>query len=182
MGYAVTMDILPSPLPHNLTVFTTSDTHGETVSYEIAELAASGPVAVLDGGNCFPGYRVLRLLWGRVPDPAEAAGRVFVQRASTCYQVLSLLESTPALPRPHVLLDPFATFYDEQIALPEVRRLLEGCLRQVERLRQAAPLLAVTPPARSAERLFLVERLCLAADALYELEALPAPASQPALF
>ncbi len=95
--------------------------------------------------------------------------------------MLALLENTPALPQPHLLLDPFATFYDEQVPLPEVRRLLEGCLRQLERLRQLAPVLVALPPAHGEERLFLVEQVCAIADRLYTTEFSPALVYQPVL-
>ena len=175
------METLPIPLSRSLTVFCAPTANGEPVSQLIAELALRGPVTILDGGNCLPVYRLLRLLRLRLPDIAAAAGRIFVQRAFTCYQMLALLENAPALPQPHLLLDPFATFYDEQVPLPEVRRLLEGCLRQLERLRQLAPVLVALPPAHGEERLFLVEQVCAIADRLYVTEFSPALVYQPAL-
>ena len=176
------MNTLPIPLPRSLTIFVTSAANVEPVSQLIAEMALRGPVTVLDGGNCFPAYRLLRLLRLQVPDPTTAANRIFVRRAFTCYQMLAMLEGTPALPQPHVLLNPFATFYDEQVPLPEVRRLLAGSLRELERLRQPAPLLAVLVPAHSEDRAFLVEQVCQAAESLYITEALAPHVVQPALF
>jgi hypothetical protein len=176
------MNTLPIPLPRTLTVFCAPHGGGEPVMQLLAELALRGPVTVLDGGNRFPAYRLLRLLRLRSPDPAAAARRVCVRRAFTCYQVLALLESLPALPQPCLLLDPLSTFYDEQVSAVEVTRLLEGCLCQLERLRQAAPLLVVLSPAHTPERAGLVERVCSCAGQLYSLE-LPAPqVLQPALF
>jgi hypothetical protein len=176
------MNTLPMPLPRTLTVFCAPRGGDEPVMQLLAELALRGPVTVLDGGNRFPAYHLLRLLRLRSPDPAALARRICVRRAFTCYQVLALLESLRALPQPCLLLDPLATFYDEQISIVEVSRLLDGCLRQLERLRQAAPLLVVLPPASSPERTELVERLCNTAGTLYSLE-LPAPQElQPALF
>ena len=176
------MDALPIPLPRSLTAFCTPTANSEPISQLIAELALRGPVTVLDGGNCFPAYRLLRLLRLRVQDPTDAARRVFVRRAFTCYQVVALLESTPALPQPYLILDPFATFYDEQVPLPEVRRLLEGCLRQLDRLCQLAPVLVALPPTRGEERAFLIEQVCAVADTLFATELLAPPVSQPSLF
>src|SRR5512137_642239 len=59
----------------------------------IARLGEGGPVRVLDGGNRFNAYVVARAARGR----PEVLNRITVSRAFTCYQVLSLLESTPAL-------------------------------------------------------------------------------------
>ena len=88
----------------------------------------------------------------------------------------------PSDPGPVVLLDPLATFYDENVPLQEVRRLSATCLRHMERLRQHAPVLVVVPPAPAAAgRAFLLENLCQAASGVHLLER-PAPVSpQPAL-
>jgi hypothetical protein len=82
-----------------------------------------------------------------------------------------------------VLLDLLATFQDENVPLPESRRLLEACLRQVERLCSLGPVLAsLNPSAASAERLCLLERVCARAQFLHVLELPPPPTPQPALF
>jgi hypothetical protein len=176
------MNTLPIPMPRTLTVYCAPRGGGEPVTQLIAELALRGPVTVLDGGNCFPAYRLLRLLRLRSADPATAARRVCIRRAFTCYQMLALLEGIPALPQPCLLLDPLSTFYDEQVPAAEITRLLEGCLRQLGRLRQAAPLLVALSPAHTPERASLVDDICSRADTLYSLE-LPAPqVLQPVLF
>ncbi len=176
------MNTLPVLAPRSLTAFIAPHGGGEPVARLLAELALRGPLTVLDGGNRFPAYRLLRILGLHTHHPAEAASRVGVRRAFTCYQMLALLEDTPSLPDPCILLDPFSTFYDEQVPLAEVTRLLEACLRELDRLCLAASLFAALSPPRTPERAFLVERLCLRADVFYTLD-LPAPqVSQPALF
>ena len=180
-GYPVGMDDLPLPAPRSLTVLLTPDPGGDVLARFIAGLALRGPLTVLDGGNCFPGYRLLQYLRLQVPDPGPAARRIVVRRAFTCHQVLSLLEGTPSLPEPHILLDPLATFQDEQIPLAEAGRLWDGCLRQVERLQALAPVLAALAPPSRPERADFLERLLARADRLYA-PALPDPHPlQPAL-
>ncbi len=176
------MNNLPVLAPHSLTVFIAPHGGGEPVVQLLAGLALRGPVSVLDGGNRFPAYRLLRLLGMHTRHPAAAASRVGLRRAFTCYQVLALLEDTPSLPDPCLLLDPFATFFDEQVPAVEVNRLLEACLRQLDRLCAAAPLLVALSPARTPERAFIVERLCLRADTLYTLDLPALQVSQPVLF
>ena len=148
----------------------------------MAELAVRGPLTVLDGGNRFPAYHLIRLIRSRVPDPSTALQHTFLRRAFTCYQMLALLEGTPALPQPYVLLDLLATFYDEQIPIQEVRRLLDGCLREVERLCRTSPVLVTTTPPPTAERAFLVEQLCAHAGQLFAVDVPALPLLQPALF
>jgi hypothetical protein len=182
LGYPAGMNTLPIPLPRTFTVFCGPHGGGEPVTQMIAELALRGPVTVLDGGNRFPAFRLLRLLRLRSPDPAATARSICIRRAFTCYQVLALLEAIPTLPHPCFLLDPLSTFYDEQVPEIEAERLLAGCLYQMERLRQSAPLLVAISPAPTSERASLVERLCSRADTLYSME-LPTPrVLQPALF
>jgi len=86
----------------------------------IAHLPALGPQAqagehagvhVLDGGNRFNGYTLARAACGR----QEILNRITVARAFTCFQMLALLESTPASDGPFVILDLLRTFYDESV-------------------------------------------------------------------
>ncbi len=101
-------------------------------------------VHVLDGGNRFNGYTLARAARGRV----ELLNRITVARAFTCFQLLALLESTPASDGPFIILDLLRTFYDESVAAGERKRLLRGCIVQMQRLEQAGGGLAsVHPPA-----------------------------------
>jgi hypothetical protein len=116
-------------------------------------------VRVLDGGNRFNAYTVARAARGR-PDILE---RISVSRAFTCYQVLSLLESTAAAHAPFVVLDMLHTFYDESVPVGERKRLLRACLTGLQRLAKAASgLVSVHPPALpgpgTAELLNLLEQ------------------------
>jgi hypothetical protein len=110
----------------------------------IARLGQGAPVRVLDGGNRFNAYTVARQVQGR-PQVLE---RITVSRAFTCYQVLSLLESTPATASPFVVLDLLNTFYDESVQAGERKRLLRSCIAALHRLEQAAGgAVSVHPPA-----------------------------------
>jgi len=110
-----------------------------TMLTAIARLPAPVPQAqvgercslrVLDGGNRFNAYTVARAARGR----QEVLNRITVSRAFTCYQVLSLLESTPATKAPFVVLDLLNTFYDESVPIGERKRLLRSCIAHLERL------------------------------------------------
>jgi hypothetical protein len=175
------MDNLPIPSPRSLTVFCTSGKSIEPVAQVMAELALRGPLTVLDGGNRFPAYRLIRLICDRTPYPSLALQRTFIRRAFTCYQMSALLEATPALPQPYILLDLLTTFYDEQVSMQEVSRLLDGCLRQIERLYQTSPVLVTATPPPTTERAFLVEQLCARASQLYAIELPSLPILQPPL-
>jgi len=168
--------------PRTLTVLCTPHAGRDEAALLAAELALNGPVTVLDGGNRFAAFRLMQHLRLHLPDPASAARRVFVRRAFTCYQMQALLDATPSRPQPHILLDLLATFYDENVPLPEAHRLLESCLCQVERLSLAGPLLVTLSPPPSSERACLVEEVCALAGCLYITESSIRPTLQPVLF
>lgn len=176
------MDMLPSLHKASLIVVSSRTAASEQVAALSAELALRGPVTVLDGGNCFPFYRFARLIRAKTFEGAAAAKQLFIRRAFTCYQMLELLESSPALNQPYLVLNLLSTFYDEQIPEREVRRLLDACLLQVNRLCLAAPVLISLAPLRLPDRAFLMEQICQRADQSFIVDE-PAPKFvQPALF
>jgi len=96
----------------------------------IACLGERCSLRVLDGGNRFNAYTVARAARGR----RDILEHITVSRAFTCYQVLSLLESTPSTQAPFVVLDLLNTFYDESVQIGERKRLLRSCIAHLERL------------------------------------------------
>ena len=154
------MDILPAITPGSFTVVCAQHAAREQITSVIAELALRGPLTILDGGNRFQAYHVAHLIRRQTPDVRAAADRLFIQRAFTCYQMLALLESTPARSQPHLVLDLLATFYDDHVPTHEASRLLEACLIQLERLRRMASVAITLAPPLLEERAFLVERVC----------------------
>lgn len=176
------MDILPVLRKAGLIVVSSHNAAKEETAALSAELALRGSLTVLDGGNCFPFYRFARLIRSQSYEGAVAVKRLFIRRAFTCYQMLELLSSTPALDQPCLVLNLLATFYDEQIPEREVRRLLEACLVEVNRLSMTGPVMISLSPPGLPERAFLVEQVCQNADRSFVLEA-PAPEFvQPSLF
>lgn len=178
------METLPVPplREAGLIVATLHHAAREPIAVLSAELALHGPVTVLDGSNCFPFYRFTRLVRARTTDSATACKRLFIRRAFTCYQMLALLESTPALPQPYLVLDLLGTFYDEQIPTWEVTRLLDACLLQTRRLCLHAPVILLLSAPRLPERAYLLERVCQQADQSFVFGEPASVVVQPALF
>jgi len=176
------MNILPVLRKGSLLVVSSHNAARDEIAVRSAELALCGPVTVLDGGNCFPFYRFARLIRSQSYEGAIAVKRLFIRRAFTCYQMLELLSSTPALDQTYLILDLLATFYDEQISDWEIRRLLKACLVEVNRLCIAAPVMISLSPSHLPEREFLTERVCQSAKKTL-MFAPPVPRfTQPALF
>jgi len=101
-----------------------------TMLTAIARLGERCSLRVLDGGNRFNAYTVARAARGR----RDILEHITVSRAFTCYQVLSLLESTLSTQAPFVVLDLLNTFYDESVQIGERKRLLRSCIAHLERL------------------------------------------------
>jgi hypothetical protein len=151
-----------------------------TLLTAIARLGEYGSLRVLDGGNRFNAYKVARAAAGR----PEVLNRITVSRAFTCYQVLSLLESTPALRSPFVILDLLNTFYDESVQAGERMRLLQTCITHLERLEQAAGgVVSVHPPAvPSQAAIQLLELLQASAADTFMVQPPASPAEPLRLF
>lgn len=143
-----------------------------------ARLAVSGPLRVFDCGNRFNVYPVARAIRSRTAGLREALERIHLARAFTCYQVLALLEEAPGEGVTTLVLDLLSTFYDGDVKLPEVQRLLRRSLLQLGRLSRAAPLIVSAQPPKPivyAERIGLLESLREAAQVLWEADATPLP-------
>ena len=113
----------------------------------------------------------------------QALARISLARAFTCYQMLTLLSETPAIPQqPTLALDLLATFYDESVRADEALRLLESCLADLRRLSTQAPVVVSARPPRpgrgftygftpESARPELMEALKAAADEVVAWEA-----------
>ena len=171
------MDALSLPLSNRLLVLSAPHAAVRWMLELAARLALSGNLRVLDGGNRFNVYPVARLIRRYTPALSGALARIELVRAFTCYQLTAMLQEMPADGRPLLVLDMLATFYDESVNLDESRRLLSACISHLQRLSQAAPLVASAKPpaALSAGRALLMDMLQAAAAGAWQLEALPVP-------
>jgi hypothetical protein len=172
------MKTLPALYPNQMHLLVAArPARYELVNAAIARLACNGPVRLLDGGNCFQAHRIARLLRRSTSAMSDALSNIHIARAFTCYQVVTLLVETPAVPVPTLVLDLLTTFQDENVPLHERRRLLVVSLSHLRRLSQRAPTLvsvALEGADLSAELLDLLEE---AADQKWRFE--PAPSAEP---
>ena len=140
-----------------------------------ARLAPHGIVRLLDGGNRFNFYYVARAIRRQTAQLTRALGNIRISRAFTCYQMITLLDETPAAPYPTLVLDLLATFYDESVPFEESRRLLNSALNHLRRLSATAPLVVSIRPPRAdyTERLPMLKTMEEAADLLLSPETRP---------
>jgi hypothetical protein len=195
MNTLSTPNTLPELLPGRLSILLAPHAAQDIMLDFTARLARGGPLRVLDGGNRFNAYRVARLLRRlehgaagnplRAPAPSlsQALGRIHVARAFTCYQMLVMLEQTPPLPLPILVLDLLQTFYDESVMLAERKRLLEACVKRLHALSlRAVVVVSIRPPRPpQADPTGLLQRVQEAADQVWFQEEIP-PALPPRLF
>ncbi len=158
------MDILPVLKTGKLIVVYTPDAARTESMMLIAELGLRGAVTILDGGNRYRPYQVAILLRKKTVDISSAANRLFSRRAFTCYEMNTLLSSTPSLNQPCLILDLLNTFYDDHVSIHEADRLLKSCLGQIQRLVLSGPVVATLAPPLAQERDFLLEQVCRRAD------------------
>ena len=136
-----------------------------------AILALRGPVRVLDTGNRFDPYRVSRAIRRQTHELDEVLARIYVARAFTCYQVITLLQQTPDTPEPKLIFDLLATFYDESISYVESYRLLQIAAGSLLRLRRQGPVIVSTRSRPEGERAGLIKLLRHTADIILLPEA-----------
>jgi hypothetical protein len=112
-------------------------------------VARGAPVLVVDAANRFDPYQLVREAAASGLPPRETLARVRVARAFTSHQLVRLLQETfPAVLAPGSLvlvLGPVSLFYDEQVPLPERRRLFQDLVRHLARIKAQAALLLLQP-------------------------------------
>jgi hypothetical protein len=112
----------------------------------------------LDAGNCFDPYPLALAARSRGMVPEEALGRIFVSRAATCHQVVSVVEEL-LLPlcgdstrKVVAVLGIDTLFLDEDIPLFERQYLFNRVLQGIIRIRSAGTGCLVTHSPRTKER------------------------------
>ena len=176
------MDILPVLKTGKLIVLYTPDAARTESMTLIAELGLRGAVTILDGGNRYRPYQVAMLLRRKTVDISTVANRLFSRRAFTCYEMNTLLGSTPSLNQPYLILDLLNTFYDDHVPAHEAARLLVSCLNQIQRLLLSGPVVVTLAPPLVNERAFLFEQVCRKADDVLIKEVPICQPVQPSLF
>jgi hypothetical protein len=142
-------------------------------------LAQRGPLCVVDGGNRLDIYGLARKARRDSPNLNGVLERIRVARAFSCRQMTALLDATPG-GTPLLVFDLLVTFYDEDEALDERKRLLGQCLRRLQRLSLSGPVVvgAALGPSQDDE---LVEMLALATGKIWHFEQDRGGETQPRL-
>ena len=178
--------LLDSALAPRITLLWGARAPTRTLLAMLTLVAARGQrTRVFDGGNCFDGYFVARLARRLGPDAHTTLDQMRLSRAFTCFQLVELLETSPAEPAPLFVLNLLDTFYDESVPLREVERLLRTTVSHLKRLAAAGPVIVSAQEPRSLvkDRWPLLDQLQAAADGAWLLRPPEEhPSLQPRLF
>lgn len=150
----------------------------------IVRHALSGPVTVLDAGNCFNPLRLARSIRRQTVEVTRILDRIQVARAFTCYQIIPLLEQAHQPRRPVYMLQLLDTFSDEIVPAQERLRLLLQVSTHIQRLRRATALTVTLRTPLPQEDQILIEwitRLKTSADHIIA-PLLSTPTPPPQLF
>ena len=131
---------------HSLTILV--NLAKESANELILQQAMENSVWILDAGNCFNPYQIVRQIRMTTPQVKPVLARIQVARAFTCFQVVSLLEQTQIGSGSIFILRLLTTFADEMIQMSDRIRLLRQVDAQIERLRQSVPLTITLNTAR----------------------------------
>jgi len=137
------MHIIPAPDAGQILLVITPYVGGQSVFELVARLALQGELEVVDGGNTFNAYHVVRTLRRQTQAYAQAMARIRLSRVFTCYQMATLLAELEGQPRsgaPLLALDFLSTFADQNVAAAERRRLLKTCLGHLRRMTAGGPV------------------------------------------
>lgn len=181
------MDAITLPITTQLYVVIGGQPAANQLLNLAARLALRGPLLLLDCGNRANPLPLVRELRRLTPDPVQALRNIHSARAFTCYQTAALLDQTSRLPqpRPVLIFDLLATFYDENITCTESRRLLEQALHRIGHIRHSAAIVVSARPPLAAfpERKGFLELVCRLSDRYWVEETPPSTQpQQPSLF
>jgi hypothetical protein len=125
----------------------------------VSRLAMRNPVQVIVGGNRISFEHLSLILGEQIGQVYQIMDRILVSRAETCYQMKDVLTALEPIPSPIVITDMLASFYDENLTLPEVTLLLQKCIQRVHQLSELAPvLISADPDPARLELLQLVDQ------------------------
>lgn len=127
---------------------------GQRMHALIIELALSGPVRVLIGGNRFNVYSINYALARETGQYREILeSNIILSRAEICYQMVELLMDTKTNSVPTLVCDLLTTFYDEGVPENEVDQMLFESILELRRLSRAALVVASAYPDQKRIRL-----------------------------
>lgn len=108
----------------------------------IVELALTGSVKIIIGGNRYDHYEINYALAATTRHYEHILdNHIHLSRAETCYQIVELLHETQADQTPSLVFDLLATFYEENVPEQEIDQLLFEAISSLRRLSKQAAVI-----------------------------------------
>jgi hypothetical protein len=102
--------------------------------------------AVIDGGNHYNAYKVIRAARYRSHD-LDQLEKIRIARAFNCHQVVSLSKKLPKDGTPCLVIDALDTFEDDGVPFPQRLQLVSLLLQHLAQVRfQAVVMISISPP------------------------------------
>jgi hypothetical protein len=134
---------IPSALAavrHHFLLAVINGTERGQIAELIAMMALREPFSMVAGSEWLPMYDVARHLSCQTSDFKEVMGRLHLARAFTCYQLLDILNNTPLIREPLLVINFMHPFYEADVPLEVRSRVLEACVRRLDNLSYARPI------------------------------------------
>ena len=108
-------------------------TQRHKIAEVIAAMVHNGPFSIVSGNERVPSYEVARLLDDDCSDIKAILDPSRIRRAFTCYQLVDILNTTPHVREPMLVLNFLYPFYED---IPVERRIhrFDQCIEHLERL------------------------------------------------
>jgi len=155
----------------------------EDLAIYLSALAASRgfQVLVADGANSFDPYLVSRFARREGLPPEELLKKIWVARAFTCHQIVTLIQERldPMIPpgaSPLIaLLGPCTLFFDEEVSGEEATLLFRRMLRKVKEMSEKGIffLMGQSFSGVNGNRRFLLQELVQLSDTVLKLKPSP---------
>lgn len=174
---------LPTALatkPQQLLLGVITNTQRHMIAEVIAAMALNGTFSIVTGSERLPSYEVTQLLDDDVTDFQIILGQK-IRRAFNCYQLVDILNTTPPIREPLLIIDFLYPFYED---IPVERRIhrFDQCIEQLERLSTSRPIGMIIQDDEGADYSLFHPTLERMAAEVFKTEEVVEAVSQARLF
>jgi hypothetical protein len=136
----------------------------------IARMTLRGAFTIISGTDRLPASSVVQYLRHRTNRPERLFDCVPLARGGTCFQLVDLLETTRPKPGPLLVFDFFCGFYDEDVKLDTRMRILERCVKGLEKFSHYGPVVVLARHVTQADDILFYPKVEEIADQILYLE------------
>jgi hypothetical protein len=157
-----------------------TETQRNKIAEVIAAMALNGSFSIVTGREHLPSYEVTQLLDDDITDFQIILGQK-LRRAFNCYQLVDILQTTPPVREPLLILHFLYPFYED---IPVERRIhrFDQCIEQLERLSASRSIGMIIVDSEGPDYSLFYPTLENIADEIFQTEEEVEAVSQARLF